>query len=332
MRTIFSLMAIGILILCLSNASPVIAVDYPTRAITIINPMAPGGSHDLMVRTFAPFAEKELGQPVIVVNKPGATGMIGGVAAAQADPDGYTLGMGSTAMTLTIEWEIANGRKPPMTRQDFIPIGTLNVSPTLVVVPYNSPWKTLSDLIRDCKVKPNHYAFGSGGLYGESHIPCVLLMKATGIKCRHVPFKGGGPTLTALVGGHIDFATQFPSTSIPLARGNKIRILATQGDKRSRFVPDIPTVKELGVDAEWAAWVGLVAPKKTPMPIVQKLREVMTKVINGKPFMEAIEKLGDDVIFINGVDLAKYWDSESEKLAKLMVEFAKEEKATTPTK
>jgi len=324
MKNILTLMSLAVLIiLSLLIPSLVPAADYPARAITIINPMSPGGSHDIMARTFAPIAEKELGQAVVVINKPGATGTIGAIAAAQATPDGYTLGMGSTALTLSIEWEIANGRKPSITRNDFIAIGTLTQSPTLVVVPYNSPWKTLEDLINGCKAKPNYYAFGSGGLYGESHIPCELIMKEAGIKCRHVPFKGGGPTLAALVGNHIDWACQFPSSSISLVRGKKLRVLANQGSKRSKSLPNIPTIKQLGVDAEWASWVGFTVPKKTPMNIVEKLREVMTKVVNGKPFIDAIERLGDEVISMDGVMMDKYWDNESEKLGNLMVIFVK---------
>ena len=138
---------------------PVAAAEYPTRAITIINPYPPGGTLDIQSRAFAAVAEKLLGQPVVVVNKAGATGMIGSVAGAQAAPDGYTLTTGSTANSCAIEWEIANGRKPPVTNGDFVTIGSFTMSPTLVVVPYNSPWKTVADLINDCKAKPDHYAF-----------------------------------------------------------------------------------------------------------------------------------------------------------------------------
>ena len=118
-----SIPMIIILYLCALSAIPVAAIDYPTKPITIINPMAPGGANDMLVRPFASLAEKDLGQPVIVVNKAGASGLIGLVASAQAAPDGYTLGMGTTAMTCVVEWEIANGRKPQITRHDFITIG-----------------------------------------------------------------------------------------------------------------------------------------------------------------------------------------------------------------
>lgn len=211
---------------------PVWAADFPTKPITLVNPMSPGGTLDLQARAFAALGEKLLGQPVVVTNKPGATGMIALAEVANAPPDGYTLFVGASTVFQAVEWEIVNGRKPTATGQDLVAIGAFTLSPTIVAVPYNSPWKTLADLIKDCKAKPDHYSFSSGGLYGSSHIPSELLMRSAGFKARHVPYKGGGPALAALVGGHVDFHTPFPPTSIPLYRGNKIRLLAIQSDRR----------------------------------------------------------------------------------------------------
>jgi tripartite-type tricarboxylate transporter receptor subunit TctC len=139
------------------------AADYPTKPISLINPMPPGGTLDIQARAFAPVAEKMLGQPVVVVNKTGATGMVGGLAGAQADPDGYTLTVGSVNIPNALEWELANGRKPPFTRQDFVCIGTFTMSPTLLIVPNESPYKTLADLITVAKAKPG-WLSSSGGL------------------------------------------------------------------------------------------------------------------------------------------------------------------------
>jgi len=194
------------------------------------------------------------------------------------------------------------------------------------VVPYNSPWKTLADLIKDCKAKPGHYAICSGGLYGASHLPAEVLMKATGIKIRHVPYKGGGPCLASLVGGHEDFATQYPTASIPLARGNKIRVLAVQGNRRLKSIPQVPTVKELGVDAEFYFWLGVAAPKKTPAPILQKLKETLKKVAEDESFIKVIENQGDEVRFMGSDELAKYAVKESAMYAKLYKQLLLEEK------
>jgi tripartite-type tricarboxylate transporter receptor subunit TctC len=298
--------------------------DFPTKPITIINPNAPGGLFDVIGRTFASTAERLLGKPVIVVNKPGAGNLVGGLAGAQASPDGYTLTMISTGLTNGMEWEAANGRKPPVARQDFITIGTIVSDSPLVVVAYDSPWKTLGDLINDCKAKPDHYAFSSGGLYGGSHLPAEVLMRGAGIKARHVPYQGGGPALTAVVGKHVDFATQYLPPSIALIKGNKMRALAVQSDKRIKAIPDIPTVRELGVDAEYYNWIGMAVPKKTPKDILEKLGEMMVKVTKDKSFIETLENAGEEIYFMDGEKLAKYWDSESERIGKLMGELVKE--------
>jgi tripartite-type tricarboxylate transporter receptor subunit TctC len=301
------------------------AADYPTKPITLINPMPPGGTLDLQARAWAAVAEKHLGQPIAVVNKPGATGMVGGLAGAQAAPDGYTLTVGSVNFTNAIEWEIANGRKPPFTRHDFVAIGSFTMSPTLLIVPYDSLYKTAADFIKDAKAKPDQLVYCSGGLYGMSHLPIEIFARAAGLKFRHVPYQGGGPCLSAVVGKHVDFAMQYPPTSLPLALGNKLKVLAVVGSKRLKSIPDTPTVKELGIDAEYYGWVGVMAPKDTPAPIVAKLREATKKVAEDRAFIEMIEKPGDEVQYLNGEDLAKWMDKESKIIATLDSELVKEE-------
>lgn len=325
-KNIFIIILMTMMFILFTTSLPVAALEYPKRPITLINPYPPGGTLDIQGRAFAAIAEKLLGQPVVVVNKPGAAGMVGSVEGAKAAPDGYTLTVGCTANTCTIEWEIANGRIPPVNKDSFILIGAFTLSPTLVVIPYNSPWKTLSDMIKDCKVKPDHYAYSSGGLYGMSHVPAEILMKAAGFKARHVPYKGGGPALTAVVGGHVDFATQFPPTSIPLYQGNKLRVLAVQSDKRLKSIPEVPSVKELGIDAEFYAWVGIMAPKGTPMEIVEKLRAVTGKAAQDETLIKAIENLGDEVRYMNAQELDKHWDYESKTFSALYKELIKEKK------
>jgi len=300
------------------------AGDYPAKPITLVNPMAPGGTLDVQARAFAAVAEKYLGQPVMVVNKPGATGMVGGTAVAQASPDGYTLLVGSVNITNAVEWEIANGRKPPFTRHDFTAIGSFTMSPTLLIVPADSPYKTLADFVSDAKTKPGQMAFCSGGLYGMSHLPIEIFSKEAGLKFRHVPFKGGGPCLASIVGKHVDFATQYPPTTLPLVKGNKLRVLAVVGGKRLKSVPEIPTVKELGIDAEYYGWVGIMAPKNTPSPIVEKLREVTKKVAHDKAFIDMIEKPGDEVSYMDGDELAKWMDKESKIIATIEADLVKE--------
>lgn len=314
-----------IFILCITH-SPVWGVDFPTKPITIVVTVAPGGSNDIQCRAFAAVAEKIWKQPVVVVNKAGSSGMLGLMAGADAPPDGYTLTGGSTSDICVLEWEIANSRKLEVSRNDFIPLGAFTLAPLLIAVPFNSPWKTLDDLIKDAKAKPGHYAFASGGLYRIAHINTELFTKATNLKFRHVPYAGGGPALSALVGGHEDFASVTVSSSIPLVKGNKIRILAVQGDTRVKSIPETPTLRELGIDASLPMCVGLWAPKKTAMPIVEKLRAVVKQTAEDKSFIKVIESQGDEVHFIDGDSFGKILDSQSQKVAILFKQLIEEKK------
>ena len=316
------------LILSLGVATlPVGAADFPTKPITAVVTVAPGGSNDIQTRAFGVVAEKILKQPIVVVNKTGASGMIGLMAGAQAAPDGYTLTTNSMSELCFLEWEIANNRKPEVSLKDFVSIGGFTIANVIIGVPYNSPWKTIHDLVKDAKAKPGHYAFASSGLNRNNHINTELFAKAVGIKLRHVPYSGGGPMVTAIVGGHEHFASMTPSSSMPLFKGNKIRALAIQGDRRSKFLPDVPTLKEaLGIDAGIPQIVALGVPKKTPVPIVEKLRGVVKQVCEDKGFIDVIDKQGDEVRHVSGDDFAKIAEMESQKLVKLYKQMIEEKK------
>jgi len=320
------------MVLTLCASSPLLgASDYSTRTINVILPFSPGGGGDVPTRAFAAFAEKYLGKPVVVVYKPGATGMVGMLEVAKSAPDGYTLAVGSTATTGAIAGEIANNRKPLVTQENFVTIGTMTASPYILLVPYDSPWKTLPELINDIKSKPGHYAYSSGGLYsGGTHAAVEALIAATGIKVRHVPYSGGGPSVTALVGGHVDFSSQAPTTCVSLVQGKKLRALALQGDRRIKSLPDVPTTRELGLSAEHLTWTGILAPKGTPEPIVDKLKETLAKAAVDRSFMSALETAGDEVRYMDGPELAKFWEVETERITKLWINAMKE--APPPSK
>jgi tripartite-type tricarboxylate transporter receptor subunit TctC len=324
MKRTVSLFTAILAMVILGGTIPRAAAEYPERAVTIINPQSPGGAHDATGRAFAAVAEKYLGKPMVVVNKAGASTMIGTIAAAQAPADGYTLLLGSSITTTVVEWEILNGRQPGATRHDFVSIGSLTQMPTVLSVPADSPWKSIADLVKDAKAKPGFYAFCSSGILTPAHIGSEVFARTYGLNFRHVPYAGGGPCLTAVVGKHVDFTTQFTITTIPLAQGNKLRILAVQSDRRLKSIPNVPTFKELGVNLENSMWIGLVAPKNTPRPIVEKLQDVTAKVAKDKVFVDAIEKLGDEVRFMNGPELAQYWNKESEENVKILRQLQKD--------
>ena len=322
MKKAFRVLLTGFIAILVTLPFIVSGAEYPSRPVQVINPQPPGGFLDIQSRTFCQLAEKRLGQPFALVNKPGAHGMIGAESVLQSTADGYTLIVGSVNMTGTITFEIAEGRKPPFTRNDFIPIGSFTLSPPIIIVPYNSPWKTLGDMIKDARAKPGHYAYSHGGLYGMAHVPAEVFAQVGGMKFRSVPYKGGGPAIAAVVGGHVDFQMSYPNTSFPLVQGNKLKVLGVLGSKRLKAIPDIPATKEFGVDAEYNAWVGILAPRKTPMPVVEKLRGVLQEVVKEKTFADAIKPT--EVYPMDHQELATYWEREEAQLLKVMTVLVKE--------
>lgn len=327
MKKVFGL-AVVTLIASVGIAPSIVgAADFPTKTITAIVTVSPGGSNDIQTRAFASVAEKILKQPVVVINKPAASGMLGLLQGAESAPDGYTLTTSSMSEMCVLEWEKANNRKTEVALEDFVSIGGFTVASLIIGVPVNSPWKTIDDLIKDAKAKPGEYAFASGGLYRIQHINTELFAQATGVKFRHVPYSGGGQAVTAVVGGHEHFASMTPSSSIPLFKGNKLRALAVQGDRRLKSLPNVPTLKEaIGIDAGVPQIVGLGVPKKTPAPIVERLRAVVKQVSEDPAFINVIESQGDEVRHVSGEEFAKISARESEKVAKLFKQLLLEEK------
>jgi tripartite-type tricarboxylate transporter receptor subunit TctC len=334
MKKIFSVLGMSIvLILSMAHAS-FAAGDYPNRPITIICPFTPGGLSDLQARAIAMAAEKYLGQPIVVVSKAGAAGMIGVLAGAQAAPDGYTLTITQSSITCVIESEIAEGRKPPFTRNDFTTIASFTLTPSGIVVAYDHPWKSMADLVRDCKAHPNQYKYGSSGLNSALHISVEMISAATGIKVRQIPYKGAADAVTAVIGRHVDFSMGTPLTIRSLMDGKKVRSLAlcSSTPQRARLLPDLPTLQELGIDAGLSLCSGLLVPRKTPEDVVKKLREVAEKVSKDKQFVDLIEKAGDEINFKNGDEFAKFWGYESDFIAKTLQRLAKEVKEKEPSK
>jgi tripartite-type tricarboxylate transporter receptor subunit TctC len=326
MKRVFGLAIMALIAIVCIASSPGDAAEFPTKPITAIVTVSPGGSNDIQTRAFASVAEKILKQPVVVINKPSASGMLGLIQGAEAAPDGYTLTTSSMSEMCLLESEKASNRKVEVALSDFVSIGAFTVAPLIIGVPAKSPWKTLEDFIRDAKANPGKYAYASGGLYRIAHINTELFASAVGVKFRHVPYGGGGQAVTAIVGAHEDFASMTPSSSVPLFKGGKLRALAVHGDTRSKFLPDVPTLKEKGIDASVPQIVGLGVPKKTPAAIVEKLRAVVKQVAEDKSFMNVIESQGDEVHHVEGEEFAKISEREAQKVAKLFKQLMEEKK------
>jgi tripartite-type tricarboxylate transporter receptor subunit TctC len=317
MKRVMNRAAVVLLIVLGFGGGLVWAADFPTKPINVIVTVSPGGSNDIQSRAFASVADKILKQPIVVLNKPQASGMLGLMQGATAAPDGYTITTSSMSEVCLLEWEIASGKKPEVLLTDFVSIGAFTVAPLIIAVNPKSPWTTLEDFIKDAKANPGKFAYSSGGLYRIAHINTELFSKAVGLKFRHVPYAGGGQAVTAVVGGHEDFASMTPSSSVPLIKGGKLRALAVHGGMRSKFLPEVPTLKEKGIDADLPQIVGLGVPKTTPAPIVEKLRAVVKQVTEDKSFISVIEGQGDEVHHVGGEEFAKIQADASEKLAKL---------------
>jgi tripartite-type tricarboxylate transporter receptor subunit TctC len=289
---------------------------YPTRPITLVAPFPPGGVADLTARPVAAAMEKLLKNPVGVVNKTGAAGAVGMSFVATSKPDGYTLLLALSSISIIPEADKLFGRPPAFTVDQFAPIALISADPTILVVPADKPWKTAADFIEDAKKRPGQISYSSSGVYGTLHMAMELLSHAAGIKVRHVPYAGAGPALTAILGGHVDALASGPAVVLPHIKAGKLRALAGWGDKRVAALPDVPTFKELGyADAEFYIWAGVFAPRGTPEPVLAKLREALRTSVNDGDFKGAMDKLETPIVFKQGDEFSKFFEADARRLA-----------------
>jgi tripartite-type tricarboxylate transporter receptor subunit TctC len=312
MRTLATLLALAMLL----AAGPAAAQDaFPTRPITIVNPYPPGGQADLAGRPFVAALEKVLKQPVVLANKSGAAGAVGMQSVAVAKPDGYTILITVPSLHTLPEVDKLFGRTPTFTRDQFVPIARLNADPTLLMVRSDALWKSVKELIDDAKKRPNEIIFSSSGLYGALHIPTALFMKAAGeLKLRHLPTNGGGPALTAFLGNNSQVLVSSISACLAQIKAGKARPLALFGGQRSKALPDVPTMKELGYEIEYYLWVGVFAPKGTPANVVAYLRDTFNKAAHTEQFKAALANLGQDLAYMDQPEFAKFWDADAERI------------------
>jgi tripartite-type tricarboxylate transporter receptor subunit TctC len=257
-----------------------------------------------------------LKSPVAVVNKTGAAGAVGMQSVAVAKPDGYTLLLALSSISIIPEADKIFGRPPAFTVDQFAPIALISADPTILVVPADKPWKTAKDFIEDARSRPGQISFSSSGVYGTLHMAMELLSHAAGIKLRHVPNAGAGPALTAILGGHVDALASGPAVVLPHIKAGKLRALAGWGDKRVAALPDVPTFKELGYrDAEFYIWAGLFAPKATPEPVLSRLRAAVRDAVNDPEFKTAMDKLQTPIAFKQGEEFQRFFDADARRLA-----------------
>ena len=297
-------------------AKPGLAQDaYPSHSITVVSPFPPGGVSDVITRPLDAALEVVLKHPVVLENKAGAAGAVGAQFVAAAKPDGYTLLTHIVSISGFAAVDKLFGRQPKFTNASFIPIARIVADPIVMIVNNDLPYKTVKDLVADAKANPDKLIFSSSGLYGASHIPTALFAKSAGdLKMRHLPTNGGGPAVTAVLGGNVNFFMSPTSIALPHIRAGKVRPLAVSSAQRAKSLPDVPTFKEQGYDLEYYFWVGIFAPKGTPAPIVNTLREGIDKAAHSKQFLDAIGNLGQELAYMDQPEFAKFWAADAKRM------------------
>ena len=297
-------------------ATPVLAQGYPAKPVKIVVPFAPGGAVDTIARVIGQKMSEQMGQPVIVENHPGASANIGAELVAHAPADGYTLLLGAngvaTNMTLF----------PKLTFNaltDFAPIGRVGYAPVVLVVPVGFPAKSLKELLTMAREQPGKLSYASAGNGSSNHLAGEMLKAAAGIDVLHVPYKGGAPALTDLLGGRISYMLLNPVEVLPHVKSQRLRALAVGADKRIAILPDVPTVAEAGLPGyEASVWWGLLAPAKTPKDIVDKLNAEMNKAMADPSVHARLTELG--VVFSPGTpqQFGDFVKAEVDKWAKVI--------------
>jgi tripartite-type tricarboxylate transporter receptor subunit TctC len=287
---------------------------YPNRPITIVAPFPPGGVADLTARPVAAAMEKVLKNPVVVVNKTGAAGAVGMSYVANSKSDGYTLLMALSSISIIPEADKLFDRKPAYTMDQLLPVALISADPTIFVVNASRPWKTVKEFVEDAKKRSGEISYSSSGVYGTLHMAMEMFTHAAGINLKHVPYAGAGPALTAILGGHVDTLASGPAVVIPHIKGGKLRPLAGWGAKRVAALPDLPTFKELGYDAEFYIWAGLFAPRGTPEPVMKRIRESVRQAVNTAEFKSAMAKLETPIAYLDAPEFQKFWDKDAKML------------------
>jgi tripartite-type tricarboxylate transporter receptor subunit TctC len=298
---------------------------YPSKPVTMVVPFPPGGVADIVGRPLAAGMHHALKQPVVVANRTGAGGAVGMASVAKAPADGYTLLMSLSSISIFPVSDRINGKPPAYELKDFAPIALVTADPTVLVVRADSRYKTLKDFVDAAQANPGKINYSSSGVYGTLHVAMEIFANAAGIRLFHVPYQGGGPALTALLGGQVEALASGPAAAIGQIKGGKMRALASWSDQRLQLLPEIPTFRELGYDAEFYIWSGVFVPAATPSPIVAKLRDAVREVASSAEFKSAMEKVETPVYYLDAPDFQKYWERDAARLKRALEKIGKVE-------
>ncbi len=289
--------------------------SFPSRAITLIVPFPPGGVAEITGRPTAMAMEKILKQPIALVNRPGAGGAVGNAAVANAKPDGYTLLMALSSISVIPAADALFDRKPAYAIDQFSPIALISADPTILVSHPSLPVKSLKDLVALASAKQGQMSYSSSGIYGALHMPMEMFLHHYKLKMRHVPTTGGGPALTTLLGGHVELTAGGPAAITAHVKSGKLRPHVSWGAKRHEAYPEVPTFKEQGAEIEYYIWSGLMAPRATPEPVLKALRDAVRKAVDDADFKTAMARVNSPVQYMDAPEFVKYWDADAKRLA-----------------
>jgi tripartite-type tricarboxylate transporter receptor subunit TctC len=266
---------------------------------------------------------RELGQPVVIENKGGAGGGIGMALASKAPADGYTILMALSSYSVLPEADQILGRSPMYTYQSLRPIARFTADPTVLAVRADAPWKTVKDFVEDAKKRPGAINYGSSGNYGTMHVPMEILAQTAQVKMTHIPFTGAGPAVVALLGGQVDALSTGPATVLQHVKAGKLKVLGHWGNAKLDSLPDVPSLKQAGYDAEYAQWSGLFVPAGTPEPVVQRLRAAARVAANDAKVREVILNAGSPILYQDTPDFERYVQADVRRMADVVKKMGK---------
>ena len=301
------------------------AQAWPSKPVTMIVPFPPGGVADITGRPVAEAMGRHLKQTIVVENKAGAGGGVGMAYVAKSRADGYTVLLALSSISVIPEADKILGRDPMYGFEQLVPVARFTADPTVLAVRADGPYKSVKELLEAAQKAPRTIPYGSSGNYGTMHVPMEMLSQSAGVKMLHVPFTGAGPAIVALLGGQVEALSTGPSTVIGHAKGGKVRILATWGDARHPALPDVPTLKELGYDAQYSQWTGLFVPAGTPEPVIAKLREAARFAVEDAAFKAALAKVETPIQYLDQPQFRSFWDADARKLADVVKKIGKVE-------
>ena len=301
------------------------AQPYPAKPVTMIVPFAPGGIADITGRPLAAAMSRILGQNIVVDNKPGAGGAVGHALTAKSKPDGYTIMMALSSITVIPEADKVNGRPASYQMSDFTPIALVSADPTVLLVSADSPWKTLKDLVEDAKARPGKISYSTSGIYGTTHTCLEMFAQAAGIKMLHVPYAGGGPSMTALLANQVNVSAQAPGVANPHIKSGKVRALGSWGAQRLPSIADIPTMRESGYDAEFYIWAALFAPVGIAPEVRERLTAAARQAVQEQDFLRTMAGMNTPISYKEGREFETFLQSDGSRLAEVVRKMGKTE-------